>query len=215
MPKKPAPPKDYEKNVFINCPFDDPYSSLFNAIVFAVHDIGFLPRSARETSNAGQNRLNKIMDIIYECKYGIHDLSRTELDDATGLPRFNMPLELGIDLGCRRFGLPFHREKILLVMDTEKYRYQQFISDISGQDIEAHGGNVEQLISVVREWLGNELDYHTFIVPSGALIFQRYQDFQAALPAICAKLNWDVNDLRFKYFSSAVADWIANNPLSI
>ena len=43
-------PKDYEKNVFINCPFDDSYNPLFEAIVFAVHDIGFRPRCAREAS---------------------------------------------------------------------------------------------------------------------------------------------------------------------
>jgi hypothetical protein len=38
------------------------------------------------------------MDIISGCKYSIHDLSRTELDKTTRLPRFNMPLELGLDL---------------------------------------------------------------------------------------------------------------------
>src|SRR5262249_5963635 len=30
------------------------------------------------------------------CKYGIHDISRTEVTSASGLPRFNMPLELGV-----------------------------------------------------------------------------------------------------------------------
>jgi hypothetical protein len=48
------PPKEYEQNVFINCPFDDAYKSLFDAIVFAVQITGFRPRCAIEASNAGQ-----------------------------------------------------------------------------------------------------------------------------------------------------------------
>jgi hypothetical protein len=82
----------FGRNVFINCPFDEPYAPLFNATVFAVHDVGFRPRCALEASNAGQFRLNKILEIIADCKYSIHDLSRTELDSDSGLPRFNMPL---------------------------------------------------------------------------------------------------------------------------
>src|SRR5436190_1630456 len=100
----PRLPSNFSRDVFINCPFDDTYTPFFNAIVFTVHDIGFRPRCALEASNAGQFRLEKIMDIISECKYSIHDLSRTSLDRETELPRFNMPFELGLDLGCRRFG---------------------------------------------------------------------------------------------------------------
>lgn len=32
---------NYEKNVFINCPFDDEYKPLFYAIVFAVDKLPF------------------------------------------------------------------------------------------------------------------------------------------------------------------------------
>lgn len=31
----------YDTDVFINCPFDDDYKPLFDAVVFAVHDCGF------------------------------------------------------------------------------------------------------------------------------------------------------------------------------
>ena len=127
-------PTRFEDNVFINCPFDDDYCPLFDAIVFAVHDAGFVARCALETSDSAQNRLQKIMEIIGACKYGIHDVSRTEPDEAHNLPRFNMPLELGIDLGCRRFGSKNHKQKLLLILDREPYRYQKFMSDIIGGD---------------------------------------------------------------------------------
>jgi len=209
----PRIPLDFERNVFINCPFDDLYTPLFNAIIFAVHDIGFRPRCALEASNAGQFRLTKIMDIISECKYSIHDLSRTELDKPSQLPRFNMPLELGLDLGCRRFGSPHQKEKVCLILDVEQYRYQKFISDISGQDIYAHGGSQRRVLELVRNWLRLELDPRIVIIPSGAKIFQRYKTFQRALPSVCSNLNWNPKNLPFTDLSYAIAFWIKRNPL--
>ena len=38
------PTSVYSDHVFINCPFDDQYKPLFNAIVFAIHDCGFVAR---------------------------------------------------------------------------------------------------------------------------------------------------------------------------
>src|SRR5258705_9179249 len=107
--------------------------------------MGFRDRCALEASNAGNVRIDKIQNIIPECKYSIHDLSRTQLDKIHRLPRFNMPLELGFDLGCKRFGKEHEQEKVVLVMDIERFRYQRFISDISGQDVYAHGANKVEL----------------------------------------------------------------------
>lgn len=124
----------YDQNVFINCPFDAEYAPLFEAIVFAVNDAGFRPKCAREKLDSSQVRLQKIYELIASSRYSIHDLSRTALDSAHALPRFNMPLELGIDLGCKQF----HRrcaDKSLLIFDSEPYRFQKFVSDLGGQDI--------------------------------------------------------------------------------
>lgn len=203
----------FRQNVFINCPFDEPYSPIFNAIVFSVHDMGFRPRCALEASNAGQARLDKILDIIAQCKFSVHDLSRIELDKTSGLPRFNMPLELGLDLGCRRFGKGLQREKICLVLDSEPYRYQVFISDISGQDVYAHGNEPRNAIKIVRDWLRLEVDEKTKIVPGGARIHKRYLSFQKMLPEFCALSHWDIASLPFADFSFAVATWVKDNPL--
>jgi hypothetical protein len=90
---------DDNVDVFINCPFDDDYRALFRAIIFAVIACGFRARCALEISDAATARIEKIYKIISECGYGVHDISRTELDEVNQLPRFNMPLELGIFLG--------------------------------------------------------------------------------------------------------------------
>jgi hypothetical protein len=88
-------------HVFINCPFDADYRPIFNAIVFAVYDLGFVARCALE-DDAGDYRLSEIERIIEECRFGINDLSAVALDSVTRLPRFNMPLELGLFVGCKR-----------------------------------------------------------------------------------------------------------------
>lgn len=124
-------------HVFINCPFDSGYQPIFRAIVFAVYDLGFVARCALEDDDSGEVRLVKIHRMIEECRFGINDLSTVTLDTVTGLPRFNMPLELGLFLGCKRFGPESQSRKRTLILDSEQYRYRQFISDIAGQDIRA------------------------------------------------------------------------------
>jgi len=140
-------------NVFINAPIDAGYRPIFDAIVFAVHDLGLTARCALEQDDSGEIRLSKIERIIEECRFGIHDLSAVELDAVTHLPRFNMPLELGLFLGCRRFGAGNQRKKSSLILDREPYRYRTFMSDISGQDIHSHAGDPERAIVETRDWL--------------------------------------------------------------
>ena len=82
------------ESVFINVPFDRQYAKLFRALVFAVHDCGFIARCALEGDDGSETRLTKLYEIIRDCPLGIHDLSRTSLDRKNRLPRFNMPLEL-------------------------------------------------------------------------------------------------------------------------
>ena len=73
----------YSENVFINCPFDKEYLILRNALLFVIFDCGFIPRCALEEDDSGNVRFNKIQKIIGECRFGVHDISRTELDDQT------------------------------------------------------------------------------------------------------------------------------------
>lgn len=197
---------EYSACVFINCPFDQAYENIRNAIVFAIYDCGFIPRCALEENNSGDVRFDKIQKIISECKFGIHDISRTELDDHNGLPRFNMPLELGVFLGAKRFGLPNQRKKNCLILDTVQYRYQQFMSDIAGQDIRAHNGDEATAIRLVREWLNDASGRRT--IPGGRIIARRYADFCNDLPDICSTVDLDVDEVTFNDYSVFASDWL-------
>jgi hypothetical protein len=103
--------KDYNKNVFINCPFDQDYEEFFKAIFFTVFKCGFILRCAKEIQGSNRIRIRKIFSLIDQSKYAIHDISRIGLDSTSYLPRFNMPLELGIFIGCNEFGSKRHKEK--------------------------------------------------------------------------------------------------------
>ena len=196
----------YNDNVFINCPFDEKYKSLFDAMVFAVHDCGFIPRCALEEEDASQVRIDKIYSIIADCRYGIHDISRTELDENSGLPRFNMPLELGIFLGAKKFGIEEQKGKKCLILDTEPYRYQQFVSDISGQDIQAHNNRSREVITHVRNWLRAASRRET--IPSGSIIWKRYQEFMKKLPQTAQECRLTVEELIFNDYTLLVAQWL-------
>ncbi|RLA58378.1 MAG: hypothetical protein DRR04_11085 [Gammaproteobacteria bacterium] len=199
----------YAACVFINCPFDVDYEQIRNAIVFAVYDCGFIPRCALEENNAGNIRFDKIQKIISECKFGVHDISRTELDGHNDLPRFNMPLELGVFLGAKRFGASNQKHKNCLILDREQYRYQQFISDISGQDIRSHNGEANTAIGLIRSWLNDASGRRT--IPGGRDIARRYKAFCGDLPEICRNARLETDEVTFNDYSVFASDWLVEN----
>jgi hypothetical protein len=204
------PEPQFEYGVFINCPFDDAYRPLFEAIVFAVQDCGYIARCSLEVTDASQVRIERIAGIIASCKFGIHDISRTELDPATNLPRFNMPLELGMLLGAKRFGPSKHKSKTCLILDVKRYRYQKFISDIAGQDIAAHNGNPDVAIKAVRNWLSAATS-KSVKIPGGTAIAHRYAIFRAELPPTCQRLQLNVEELTFSDYVLQVEEWLKLN----
>jgi hypothetical protein len=201
---------DGENHVFINCPFDDEYRPLFEAMLFTILECGFVARTAAEVDDSSQVRIDKVGEIIAESRLGIHDISRTEPDPASGLPRFNMPLELGMFLGAKRYGNPRQRQKRCLILDRERYRYQRFCSDIAGHDIRSHENNPALAIRLVRDWLRNALvDAST--LPGGSRIAGRYALFQAELPLICDLIGLDADELVVDDLTMLIYAWLREN----
>jgi hypothetical protein len=195
-----------DTDVFINCPFSPDYNEHFWAIVFTVARSGFDPRCAREADDAGENRFDKICRIIAECRYGIHDISNTQPDPTTSLPRFNMPLELGLFLGARRFGGRQHSDKRTLVLDIDPHRYLAFISDIRGQDISAYDGTPTSLIARVAAWLRDIAGRDT--LPGGLAIAGEFQTFRQDLPELCRQRQLELSELTFLDFKRLATAWI-------
>jgi hypothetical protein len=202
--RKPA----FADSVFINCPFDPEYWPLLEAVLFAVIGCGFVPRCALEAQDSGQPRLEKILRLIDESKYGIHDLSRVELDDRAGLPRFNMPFELGLDLAARRFAPKGSRLKTkqLLVMEAERYRYQALVSDIAGQDIRTHGNAPDTVIETVRDWLRTASGRTT--LPGPVVLTNDFSAFSAAVPGIARDAGVEATKLTYLDYVQFATSWL-------
>lgn len=207
MAIRPRPKPPAAKAVFINCPFDDEFKPLLRAMVFTLMVSGYLPRCALDRTDGAEVRVSKIAVMIGECDWGIHDLSRVEVD-AGGLPRFNMPMELGLHLGARLLGEGRHRRKRALILEAERHRYDAALSDISGQDIEAHGNDPDQAIRCVRNWLSEHRPKNAAPLPGPAAIQADYRQFQAEVGALLAPRRLDPDDLTHSDFLWAVSDWI-------
>lgn len=173
-----AKSRNYSKNVFINCPFDTKYFELLKTLVFTIVYFDFNPRIALETSDSGQSRLEKIVSLIKESKYSIHDLSRLQAKAVDEYYRLNMPFELGIDYGLRTFNKSYS-DKRSLILETERFDYMKAISDINGFDIKNHNDIPEQLIECLRSWFSETVGLRN--LNSADKIYSDFIDFNTDL----------------------------------
>lgn len=148
----------FEKNVFINCPFDKSFiDDILKPILYVLVKNGLYPRLSLEVSDSGEIRLQKITEIIKSCKYSIHDLSIVKAKKANEYSRMNMPFELGIDYGLRNSGIPKLRDKQFLILEAVKYDYMKAISDINGFDLKVHSNETEKIFECLKSWLSETL----------------------------------------------------------
>ena len=168
--------KDFSKNVFINCPFDDQFIPLLRSILFVIIYLGFTPRIALERFDSGETRINKIINLIEASKFSIHDLSRIKSSKKSEYFRLNMPFELGVDIGCKIFKDGKAKDKKCLILEKEKYGYQKALSDLSNSDIKSHNNEPEEVIRQIRDWfVVNELER----ADSATIIWESFNEFMA------------------------------------
>jgi hypothetical protein len=127
--------------------------------------------------------------------------------------RLNMPLELGIDLGCKRFrGAPWSDKKCL-IMETERYRYQAALSDLSNSDIVAHGDEPLEAFTAVRDWLDQEARLDA---DGPARLWDQFTDFMADNDdALIARgfSRRDIDRLPISTLMRSMEAWVAAHPL--
>jgi hypothetical protein len=197
----------YDRQVFINCPFDKEYLPLLRAIAFVLKACGYTPRCALEADSATEVRVEKILRIIGECGLSIHDISRTQVDRGSKLPRFNMPFELGLFLGAAKLGCKRHQRKGALILDVEPFRYQKYLSDIAGQDIRAHGNDPAAAIGIIRNWLNTQGGGNQ-VLPGKAALVTQYRRFQKQLPIMLKDLRLKETEISFVDWSKLIRLWL-------
>lgn len=139
------PPLPDPNGVFLNVPYDEEFSSLYVAYIVGLYQLNLVPHLSSEIPG-GDRRLSRIFKLIQSCRYSIHDLSRVEVSvAATAVPRFNMPLELGMTITWANLHPNRHT---WFVWESEPYRLQKSASDLNGTDPYVHNGTAE---GVLRE----------------------------------------------------------------
>lgn len=191
----------FDRNVFINCPFDEDFLPLLRAAIFTLLACGFSPRLALEEQDSGRPRIDKIRELMAESCWSLHDLSR--LEDPS--PRYNMPFELGLDLGCRLFGSGELARKRCLVLERERYRYQKVLSDISGHDIAAHHNQPEILVRRIRDWLKAATRTR---LPGARLLWQSLNHFYSDFELILEQEQEKLVEVSIPDFVDYVRTWM-------
>lgn len=167
--------ENFNKNIFVNCPFDKDFMPLLKPLVFTILYCGYKPRIALERLDSGEIRLMKIKELIDSSKYSIHDLSRIKAKNKDEYYRLNMPFEIGLDLGCRLYHQNhIYRDKRALILESEQYSYQKALSDLSNSDVKCHNGEPEDLIFEVRNWFSEITNEE---LPGGTLIWDDFNTF--------------------------------------
>lgn len=198
------PPPPDPNAVFLNIPYDEEFSRLYVAYIVGLYQLGLVPHLASEIPG-GDRRLNRIIQLIQSCRCSIHDLSRVELSSApSAVPRFNMPIELGMTITWQFLNPSLHT---LFVLESERYRIQRSASDLNGTEAYIHDGTVEGVFRELRNALQRDLS------PSVPEMLKAYSVADSALNSFLAR-NGTKNPFDRSVFmdlcrlSSLLAAWI-------
>ncbi len=96
-------------------------------------------------------------------------------------------------------------------MDTEKYRFQAFLSDISGLDIEAHQNDPNEAIKIARDWLRTSSKRED--LPGGSAIRHEYSQFNSEMPEICKIKKLEPKELTFVDYNYIIHYWLADRKM--
>jgi hypothetical protein len=203
--------KDFDRNVFINCPFDEDYVSLQRPLVFTILHLGYNPKIALQRLDSAETRIEKIVELIQSSRFGIHDLSRCIAEKAGEHYRLNMPLELGIDYACRRMIRRLKGKKIL-ILERTKHQIKPALSDLAGCDTEHHNAHPEVLIKVVRDWMVQECGAEN---QPAAVIYSNFLKFMAYTDAELSIKGWPrahIDDIKLPELMGMMSDWLPTKP---
>lgn len=162
------------KKVFINCPFDNAFSPILQGIAFVVILCGFEPTLALQSSDSSETRIAKIIKLIKESNYSIHDLSRVRAEKKGDYFRLNMPFELGIDYATLAYNTS-KKGKKLLIFEGKAHEAKPALSDLSGCDFYQHNNRYDKAMKQVLYWLIQEAKIESV---GYANVEQKYTDFQ-------------------------------------
>lgn len=175
MPQREPQRRRERYSVFLNVPYDSAFENLYLAYIAGLSAFGLIPRATLEIPTS-QRRLERILRLIEECAYSIHDLSRVQLDGRSPrVPRFNMPFELGLAVSQNTF----NRRQRWYVCEAVQYRVNKSLSDLDGTDVRIHGGTIRGVFAALGDVFVRKNRQ-----PSAQQMYQIYLVLRRNLPRI-------------------------------
>jgi len=197
-----------ENAIFINCPFDDEYLPLLRALLFVSRFYGLDVKIASTDLDSKSNRLARIISLMRESKYSVHDLSKMKSVKEDEYYRMNMPFELGLDYGIGG------DEKVFLIFENEPYKLKIALSDINGWDVRPHLDNPEKLIMEFRKWIvvNRELS-KTLKSYSYSDIWYKYNDFYGSFSDFMTIHNLKDEEISVTEYLEYIDSFLKDNPV--
>jgi hypothetical protein len=202
----------FESNVFINCPFDPDYASLLRPLLFTVISLGFNPRIASERSDSVENRIDKIIGLIRESRFSIHDISRLRAKKVGEFARFNLPFELGLAHASRVFARARKQPKLCLVLERTRHDFRRALSDLGGSDIKGHGNKPAELVRCVRDWFVETVGLRR--VRGATSLWYQFNEFASDFYDARKRDGFSRSDLNFMpvpEYIGFIQDWVSRD----
>lgn len=173
-------------------------------MLFAARFYGLEVNIASSDTDSKSNRLDRIIDLMKQSKYSIHDLSRLKSEKKKEYYRMNMPFELGLDYGIGG------SEKVFLIFEDEAYKLKIALSDINGWDVRPHYNKPEQLILEFRKWIVVNKDLPKELKSlSSSDIWYIYNDFYGCFSDFMTHHNMREEEVSVSEYISHVDNFLA------
>ena len=168
-------------DVFINIPFDSNYEPLFLALIAGLVSLGLNPRSVVQIG-ASKDRLRRLIEIIQECPFSLHDLSRVQASGhgSFRVPRFNMPFELGLAAAVCITAPGTKRQ--WRVIEAVRHRVGHSCSDVDGYNAEIHGGTVSGMCEALSNIFPDPPSAPLTDTADMLWVYRRLSKFRKRLP---------------------------------
>jgi len=171
-----------DHQVFLNYPYDQDFAALESALHFPIIAAGLLPVCAKDLSTPDRSRLDMIVEAIVNCRYSIHEFSRSAGEGPDYLARMNMPLEMGMAI-FHALQTQRQEHRCAFFVPTPNL-YRRFASDLSGLDPFVHDNDPDKLVSRIYIWLRDVVPAEIFNLVPTLDVKNRYHHYLQKLEQV-------------------------------
>jgi hypothetical protein len=183
---------DRERNVFINCPFDEDYRPCFEALLFIVAASGYTVRCALEDADGASIRFDKLRKLIAESPHTIHDLLPHRAQQGC-VATLQHAIRARACHGSEVLWQPQAATQQCAHSGAQGLHSDAYLSDLGGNDPASHNGDPLQLMAAVTRFLHASPTGKVLAGPKS--VFVRFTRFKEGLQTMAGALQRDLHEI--------------------